>query len=190
MQSRDRDFQNQRFREWKGAGRADKTPWVRPEADTFLERALAGHIRLGVSRGGAVLIPFVGNSRAARLLYDRGFHVCGVEYVPEALARLRAQYFPRHRFRKAVAGRDSARRVIYRSRRIELCQQDCFTFDREEEFDLIYDRAAFIAIEPRRRAQYARIILSALRPGGVLYVITLEYRLRGASKREPASHPR
>jgi hypothetical protein len=41
-------------------------------------------------------------------------------------------------------------------------------------FDVIYDRAAFVAISPLKRKEYSQKLAALLRPGGYLFLDTIE----------------
>ena len=67
--------------------------------------------------------------------------------------------------------------TILRSERISLYIGDFFdaTAERIGRFDLIYDRAAMIAIPEGRRSLYADRLQSLLEPAGCLLLISIEY---------------
>jgi thiopurine S-methyltransferase len=42
-------------------------------------------------------------------------------------------------------------------------------------FDLIWDRAALVALDPERRKRYAKVLQKLLKPGGHLLINSFEY---------------
>jgi len=79
--------------------------------------------------------------------------------------------------KRVAAEHESPPFKVFSTGRIELLCGDFFDFRRERhgDFPAILDRAALIAIEPRRRADYAKRLLELLRPGGRLLLVGLEY---------------
>ena len=153
---------------WRSAWRAQQTPWVNPKSDLFLRAELR---RLKPWRSGSVLIPLAGNSPAVRLLYDLGMNVTAVEYVPEAVRALLHEQFPGIRIQRQKT-RDA---TVFFGRRLSVRQGDFFKLPPELCFDLVYDRAAIVAIPPRRRRPYANILTRATRPGGALFAVGYEF---------------
>jgi len=151
--------------DWARGWRSNNTPWVSAASDDLLESFLPRLRRLLPT--GRAFIPLCGNSRSVRRLYDEGYEVAGIEYVPKAIRSLIGNHFPRHRFR---ARRDPPGRV-HTARRIVLYEHDLFTFQERECFDFIYDRASLIAIAPGSRRRYAAILARALKPGGLMMIV-------------------
>lgn len=65
----------------------------------------------------------------------------------------------------------------FRGKNINLLKGDFFDLDPETtggQFDVIFDRASMVAIEPRLRHKYVDIIGKMLRPGGKLLLVVIE----------------
>jgi thiopurine S-methyltransferase len=109
---------------------------------------LAQHAdRLG--RGTRVLVPLAGKAFDLRWLAERGHRVVGVEFVAEAIAAF-------HREQGEVHG-------------VTLVQGDFFTVEGLGSFDVIYDRAALVALDPATRERYVARCRS-LSSGGIFLI--------------------
>ena len=66
---------------------------------------------------------------------------------------------------------------IYRSERIQLYQDDFFELNPSQDLsvDLIYDRAAMVAMPHERHRDYAKHLLQILKPGGRIFLIAFDY---------------
>jgi SAM-dependent methyltransferase len=100
---------------------------------------------------GWVLVPGCGRGHDARLLARRGYEVVAVDFSASAL-----------RDARALARRDGVR--------VTFVERDLFSLDREfaNAFDGVWEYTCFCAIDPARRAEYARVLARVLRPGGWL----------------------
>ncbi len=153
---------------WERAWRDQNTPWVNAKSDAFLK---AEKRRLKPWRAGTTLVPLSGNSPAVRLLYDLGMEVTAVEYVQAAVRALLREQFPRLSIRR----QKTTHGYLYSGKRLTVRQEDFFRLPKEALFDFIYDRAAIVAIPPRKRRRYARILTKATAPGGALFIVTYEF---------------
>lgn len=99
---------------------------------------------------GRALVPGCGFGHDARLLAERGLGVLGVDFAPLALERARALH-------SGVPG-------------LEFSAADMFSLLPEfgANFDYVYEYTCFVAIEPARREEYARLLHGLLKPGGLL----------------------
>lgn len=166
------------YRLWKQAWVGKETPWENPDADNPLLRAIGKRGALKVPRGASVLVPLCGRSPVIRALHRMGYQVSGVEYVPQAVALLKKQFGKKRWQRRRLKSG-----VVHTTKDIKIYQQDFFRFNEKAEYSLIYDRAAFVAINPRHRVRYARILKNALKPGGVLFLVC--FVMRGAQPKGP-----
>lgn len=153
---------------WERAWRDQNTPWVNAKSDLFLK---AERHRLKRWRAGKALVPLAGNSPAVRMLHDLGMDVTAVEYVPAAVRALLREQFPRYKIRRQETPHGRA----YRGRRLTVRQEDFFLLPTDARFDLIYDRAAIVAILPRQRKRYAKILCRAAAAGGALFIVAYEF---------------
>lgn len=151
---------------WKERWNTENTPWVYPEANQdFFRDYEKLHKRL--SFGKDVLVPLCGNSPVLRFLYDQGHCVVGVEYVREAILRACSELFPELAFRES-AGRFSAEGIT-------LEERDIFEFCSTTPFDFCYDRGSLVALEPKDRSRYAKVITEALKPNALFYAVLVSY---------------
>lgn len=116
-------------------------------------------------------IPLCGNSPAVRFLYDKGMSVTGLDFVQHAIDQLCAEQFSGLNFNRSSRDGGGA----YVADRITLLVNDIFRFSGDQQFDLVYDRGAFVAISPDKQAQYAAAISAALRPGGIIFLRCAEF---------------
>src|SRR5690606_36502512 len=65
----------------------------------------------------------------------------------------------------------------YESERIRIAVGDFFQWDpaHSSPIDVVYDRAALVAVRPEDRERYVNHLLGALSPGGRLLLITFVY---------------
>ncbi|MFZ0616881.1 MAG: methyltransferase domain-containing protein [Chthoniobacterales bacterium] len=128
--------------DWEARYRAGDTPWDEGTAAPALVEFLARHpIR------GEVFVPGSGGGHDVRALATQGADVLGLDLSPTAIGLARS--FP-------PAG----------SERYE--QGDLFHLPPSwhGRFDWVVEHTCFCAIPPARRADYARAISLALKPGG------------------------
>ena len=148
------------------------TPWILPEEDPPLLRTLEFARGRKLLREGAALVPLCGDSASVRVLYDAGFQVTGVEFVPAAIRALKQSRFSRLAFK--ISRKPGV--VVHTAPRINLLRMDMLTFRQESSFDLIYDRAALVALLPKQRSCYLNILHRALKPGGLLALVGFTYK--------------
>jgi SAM-dependent methyltransferase len=98
---------------------------------------------------GRVAVPGCGRGHDARFLATRGYDVVGFDFAEAAVAEARRLAEP------------DATKVRFE-------QRDIFTLDRDHAhtFDGVWEYTCYCAIEPRRRAEYARVLAAILKPGG------------------------
>jgi SAM-dependent methyltransferase len=119
-------------------------PWEKGEPSPGLVDFLASHPRL---ERGTVLVPGCGTGHDARAWAAAGFAVTGYDLAPSAIELSRQK--------TAEAGLKA-----------EFIQGDFLTDAPERPFDWLFEHTLFCAIEPQRRADYARAALRWLKPGG------------------------
>lgn len=99
---------------------------------------------------GRALVPGCGFGHDVRLLAEHGLETLGVDFAPLAI--------------------DGARRLHSDVARASFAQADMFSLlpARAAAFDLVYEYTCFVAVDPPRRDEYARLIHGLLKPGGLL----------------------
>lgn len=159
--------------DWHECWATGHTPWRGESADAGLMRlyranesllsAPAPHMPDSPPLRRA-LVPLCGDSPAVRFLYDAGFAVTGVEFIDEALRALVSSAFP-----ELMSTADTAPISLpIMTERLELLNRDIFSLPAVPSFDLVYDRAALIALPREVRAPYAALISTIINPGGHL----------------------
>jgi thiopurine S-methyltransferase len=126
--------------------------------------------QLGVT-AGRVLVPLCGKSLDLAWLAARGHEVVGVEFVPTAVAA----YFEERGVvpvRREVGGFP-----VVAAEGVTLVVGDFFRVDTEVtgRCDAVYDRAAWVALAPQDRDQYARQLCELLQPRARLLLVNFEH---------------
>jgi thiopurine S-methyltransferase len=133
---------------------------------------LARHYaELGLAPGETVFVPLCGKSVDLRWLAERGVHVLGIELSPIAVASFFAEQGLTPRTRKDGAF------TVWESGPIRLLCGDYFALTPAylAGVHAVYDRAALIALPPKRRTDYVAH-LDRLLPGARrTLLVTLEY---------------
>jgi thiopurine S-methyltransferase len=123
---------------------------------------LAEHVARVERGAGAplrVLVPLAGKTFDMRWLAERGHEVVGVEAVPEAIRAFFADAG------ESPAEERRGEHPAFVHGRVTLVRADMFAVTPEAlgRFDLVYDRAALVAIDPRERARYVATCAALLR---------------------------
>lgn len=116
-----------------------------------------------------VLVPLCGKSLDIHWLAEQGHSVIGVELDPGAV-----QAFFDEAGMTPTAD-DSGVMPSWSSGHITLFAGDFFEFTHPHGFDLVYDRAALIALPPDMRPRYLDHLASLMKPGAQGLLVTLEY---------------
>jgi thiopurine S-methyltransferase len=151
--------------------------WQGQEIGFHLDRAhplLLRHwpsISMGVAEDCPVLVPLCGKSLDLVHLRRLGHPVIGVELSPLAVE----QFFAEQGLRPEVEARGGM--TAWEAEGIRLFQGDFFALEREllPEIGAVYDRAALIALPPKRQPDYAGRLLALVPPTAPLLLIALEY---------------
>jgi cyclopropane fatty-acyl-phospholipid synthase-like methyltransferase len=112
---------------------------------------------------GRVAVPGCGRGHDVRLLARHGFTAVGFDFSAAAIAEARA-----------LAKTDNVA--------VEFVERDLFTLggDYAHAFDGVWEYTCFCAIDPGRRAEYARTMAAILKPGGWLLACFFPLRRRAA----------
>lgn len=111
----------------------------------------------------------------------------GVEFSEIAVERAKA-LFPDREF--TVEKQDTGL-VVHASTdgRVTMVQGDFFAFAADAEFDVVYDRASLVAIQPENREKYAAIVAAATKPGGCMFLDAFAARDEGKENGPPFMIP-
>lgn len=124
---------------------------------------------LSPQRGERVLVPLCGKSEDLVWLAERHDDVVGVELSPIAVRA----FFAEHLYTPLVTQLSSAHE-LYQFDELSIYTGDFFVAPLESA-DLVYDRAALIALPAAMRVEYAERIKRLLSPQGRLLIVTLDY---------------
>ena len=99
----------------------------------------------------SVLIPGCGFGHDAIAFAQRGFEVTALDFAPEPLEYL-------------------AQQARMNNVRLNILERDVFTlsWDLPSSFDIVIEYACYCAIDPARRQEYANVLASTLKPGGIV----------------------
>lgn len=153
---------------WRGKWQRNEIGFHEPVPHRFLT---AFWPRLGIARGGAVLVPLCGKSLDLLWLRDAGYRVIGIELSELAVEA----FFTEHGLPvQREAGTHFCR---YRHGEIEILCGDFFQVRPEDVGAVagLYDRAAMIALPAQLRRRYTAH-LCALAPRATGLLVTLDYR--------------
>jgi len=134
---------------WEGLYAERQDGWELGEAAPSLQACLASG--RSFTPGARVAVPGCGRGHDARLLARHGFAVTGFDFAEAAVTEARQ-----------LASREQPAAVFER--------RDVFTLakDYAQGFDAVWEYTCFCAIDPDRRAEYARTLHDILKPGGTL----------------------
>ncbi len=121
---------------------------------------------------GRALVPLAGKSVDIVALRHRGYEVVAVELVEQAL-----RAFAEEQPALGLAPHHGQLGFELRGDGVRFMAADFFEVDESEvgRFDLVYDRAALIALPPSRRPAYVDHLRRLLRPDGRVAALTVEY---------------
>ncbi len=155
------------------------TPWIERwknnDIPFHLEEVnplLRKHLNhFNIQRGMRVLVPLCGKSVDMIFLQNLGLSVVGIEGVSLAID----QFFSHHNLdvqKQQHRGFD-----VHHTSAIDIVHADFFKLPKEyfEPFDLIYDRASIIAIDPTKRKDMINMLFRLLKPKGEMFLITVQH---------------
>lgn len=118
-----------------------------------------------------VLVPLCGKSNDLLWLADNAKNVVGCELSPVACQ----QFFVENQLEHQITKEDNFQ--IFSAKNMTLFCGDFFAFSKQHcgEIDLIYDRAALVALPPIMRQEYAKHISKLVESNKWYLLITLSY---------------
>jgi thiopurine S-methyltransferase len=117
-------------------------------------------------------VPLCGKAVDLAYLRGRGHHVTGTELVGEAIAQLFSE------LGEAPTQTSVSPYTKHEARDLVVLEGDAFALTPDHTggpFDGAYDRAAFVAIDPKMRRAYAETMARVVRPEGVVLMVTFDY---------------
>ncbi|MSR46345.1 MAG: methyltransferase domain-containing protein [Planctomycetes bacterium] len=167
---------------WQERWAAGRTGWHRERPQPWLvaerERLFAGEA------APRVLVPLCGKSVDLPWLAAEGARVVGIDVAERA----RIELMQENGLELAARPDATPPFTVHFGDRLEFWCGDLFALDpvRHGQFDAIFDRAALIALPRVRRSDYARTLIRALREGGRLLLVGIEFD--GPSELGPPFH--
>ncbi|WP_318477187.1 thiopurine S-methyltransferase [Photobacterium leiognathi] len=119
-------------------------------------------------RDERVLVPMCGKTQDLVWLAERHNQVIGIELSDIAVKA----FFAENLYTPLVTG--VSNQHLYEFDEISIYQGDYFTVN-IEPVDVVYDRAALIAMPEDMRQMYVEKLLSLVKPGGRILLVTLDY---------------
>jgi thiopurine S-methyltransferase len=141
--------------------------------ETAVNRHLKNHLaQFTLPAAASVFLPLCGKAQDIAWLAQQGYQVIGIELSQLAIEA----FFAENSLEFELF--DTDRFAIYKSANISLLQGDFFDLRGEDlgACQLIYDRAALIAMESPDRPRYLEHMLSIVPSLSKMLLITLEYK--------------
>ena len=153
---------------WHRKWETDQIGFHETETHSMLLRYWDG---LCLGAGSRVFVPLCGKSNDMLWLHARGHEVVGVELSDIAAAA----FFEENGIEADRSEHGSF--IAYRAPGYELLCGDYFDLTREllDGVDVVYDRAALIALSPEQRGQYVAHLTRLLDPGTPILLVTVRY---------------
>jgi thiopurine S-methyltransferase len=126
--------------------------------------------QLDPQRGQKVLVPLCGKSKDLLWLAGSGLKVHGVELHKDAVKA----FFSENNL-SPVVKTQKAHFTHYNHEQIVLSCGDFFQLNANEKYDLIYDRAALVALPAPMRKTYSEVLNRALKIGGKYLLVVYDY---------------
>lgn len=152
---------------WIKAWEDGRTGFNQAEAHPALEKYLP---QFGLNKDIKALVPLCGKSVDLLYLAKLGFNVQGIELFEKAVA----EFFSENNL-PAPKIDESGGFKNYSIPRITLSVGDFFNLPQVADYDLIYDRAALVALPVEMRTRYAQAITKLLKPEGHILLIAYDY---------------
>lgn len=137
---------------------------------TYLDKLLEYFPLLNPEKGQRVLVPLCGKSKDLAWLSQLELNVHGVELYEKAAE----SFFVENTFPEPQKNQ-TEHFTDYSSHNVTISCGDFFKLNRDERYDLVYDRAALVALPLPIRKNYAEMIRHVLKEGGKYLLITYEY---------------
>ena len=118
-----------------------------------------------------VFIPLCGKTKDMLWLLTQGYHIIGVELSSIALDA----FFSENNLHASI--RPYKQFIIHETDRLQLFCGDFFQLTPEDlgQVDMVYDRAALVALPPDMRINYVNHLSSLLQPNQQILLVTFDY---------------
>ncbi|KAI0230489.1 Thiopurine S-methyltransferase [Lamellibrachia satsuma] len=174
-----------RLESWLDMHKKGQQPWHCQWKHPYLEDKV--EVLFGDSgKKHKVLIPMCGKAVELSWFAELGHSVVGIEASIVPIE----EFFSDNNFQYSVEGCEQISGQLYKAEGVDIkiycCDIFNFTKNLESEFDVIWDRGAFGAVDPSDRRQYATL-MSSLMTSACCYLSVVNYY--GDKAREEAGLP-
>ena len=119
----------------------------------------------------SVFVPLCGKTLDLPWLAGKTKKVVGIELVHKAVE----DFFKENKLTHSI--QQSGKLKLFSTSKIDLFQGDFFDLNKDQTapFEAIYDRGSIVTFDRPERQRYVNHLMSFLKPGGRILLITLEY---------------
>lgn len=155
-------------------------PWQKEHANTYLVKYFSRLTENLADRKLRALVPMCGKSRDVKWLADQGVDVSGIELSHDAIETFFEENSIsfEHDVDKKAANLAPNGVYIFSHGNITIFACDFLDFQHEKfggEYDLVWDRGAFVIFPPEERKPYMDKLHGMLRQGGRILMETMDY---------------
>ena len=154
--------------QWESRWQEGRIGFHLPEVNSYLLRYFD---KLLTQDTESVFVPLCGKTLDLPWLARRTKKVVGIELVHKAVQ----DFFKENKLTHSI--QKSGKLNLFSNDNIDLFQGDFFDLNKAQTslFEAIYDRASIVAFDRSERQRYVNHLMSFLKPGGRILLITLEY---------------
>ena len=154
--------------QWESRWQEGRIGFHLPEVNSYLLRYFD---KLLTQDTESVFVPLCGKTLDLPWLARRTKKVVGIELVHKAVQ----EFFKENKLTHSI--QKSGKLNLFSNDNIDLFQGDFFDLNKAQTspFEAIYDRASIVAFDCSERQRYVNHLMSFLKPGGRILLITLEY---------------
>ena len=154
--------------QWESRWQEGRIGFHLPEVNSYLLRYFD---KLLTQDTESVFVPLCGKTLDLPWLARRTKKVVGIELVYKAVQ----EFFKENKLTHSI--QKSGKLNLFSNDNIDLFQGDFFDLNKAQTspFEAIYDRASIVAFDRSERQRYVNHLMSFLKPGGRILLITLEY---------------
>ena len=154
--------------QWESRWQEGRIGFHLPEVNSYLLRYFD---KLLTQDTESVFVPLCGKTLDLPWLARRTKKVVGIELVHKAVQ----EFFKENKITHSI--QKSGKLNLFSNDNIDLFQGDFFDLNKAQTspFEAIYDRASIVAFDRSERQRYVNHLMSFLKPGGRILLITLEY---------------
>ena len=190
------DETSDRLNRWLGRWSENKLGWHQKDVHPCLAKYGTEPAESCPAEGLRWLVTLCGKTKDMHYIatQETTAHVVGVDGIRKALD----EFAEEHPDLEIESDDNSAREGTYErlsGKKISLLKGDFFALDETAaggRFDVIWDRASMVAIQPNLREEYVKTISKNIKPGGKILLVTIDKRTgeeEGMSKGPPFSVP-